>query len=271
MRVSRPWSPVIVGGSLAWPDTMGEAMADNTDRNDPWAPPEHRSAPQDPSGPYPGAPQGPEGPGPVDLGKGPEAAPPSQQPTVTSMPAAGFGAPQSPGDVPPPPVAPGGPAQPTPGPYGYPAAPSAGGPGGGYGYPPPVGYPDASGYPGYGTAYGPGGWGAPAQPNNGLGIASMVLGIISLVTCWLWGLGIILGVLALIFGIIGRKRAKRGGATNNAMAVAGITTGAIGIALGVLFLTLMIVAIVKDIESEDSRYEPGDSYGTVLVLDERAR
>ncbi|MCH0542542.1 DUF4190 domain-containing protein [Streptomyces sp. MUM 203J] len=242
-------------------------MADNSDRNDPWAPPEQRTAPQDPAGPFPGTPQGPEGTGPVNLGKRPEATPPSQQPTVTSMPAAGFGAPQGPGDVPPPPVAPGGPAQPAPGPYGYPAAPAAGQPGTGYGYPGPAGYPDTSGYP---APYGPGGWGAPAQPNNGLGIASMVLGIIAVVTCWAWGLGVVLGVLALIFGIIGQRRAKRGEATNGGMAVAGIATGAVGIVLGLAAVVGLIVTAMKADEL-GSRYDSEESYGVVLVLEERTR
>jgi hypothetical protein len=219
-------------------------MPENTDRNDPWAPPESRPA---------------QSPG-VGLGK--SGAPPSgphDQPTVTSMPTGGFGSPA--GDqLPPPPVAPGGPAQPAPGPYGYPApaTPAAGSPVGGYGY--PGGYPGA-----YGT-YGAGGpWGA--APANGLGIAAMVVGIISLVMCWLYGLGIILGIIALVFGIIARKRVQRGEANNGAMATAGIVMGAVGIALGALVLGLLIWAIVQAQNDEkigDHDYD--DPYATSLVI-----
>ncbi|OII65187.1 hypothetical protein BJP40_17805 [Streptomyces sp. CC53] len=225
-------------------------MTDNHDRNDPWAPPGRPAAPQGPADAG-----GPAGQGPVDLGK---AGPPPvhQQPTVASMPAPGFTAPQGPGDVPPPPVAPGGPGQPAPGAYGYPAPPAAGQPGGAYGYP--------AGHPGYGP-YGQGGWG-PA-PNNGMGITAMVLGIVSLVMCWLWGLGIILGALALVFGIIARKRVQRGESTNGAFATAGIVTGSVGIVLGAVILGAMIWAIVQ----EENRSGQDDPYRTALVVAEASR
>ncbi|MER7913938.1 hypothetical protein ABTY23_30055, partial [Streptomyces sp. NPDC096068] len=103
-------------------------MSDNRDQQpggydpaDPWAPPNRDG---------------------VELSKPAEPSPPPvhDQRTVTSMPAAsGPG-----GDVPPPPVAPGGPA--APGAYGYPADTS-----GGYGYPADTsggyGYPTAPGAP----------------------------------------------------------------------------------------------------------------------------
>ncbi|GAA3066503.1 DUF4190 domain-containing protein [Streptomyces glomeratus] len=119
--------------------------------------------------------------------------------------AGGFGPPQQP-------------PQPTPG-YGY----SQSGPG--YGYPqsgpsypaaPPVGYPAGPGY------------GMPAQPSNGMGTTGLVLGIIGLVcslTFFLWFFGVILGVLAIIFGAIGRGKANRGEATNKGAATAGLVCG----------------------------------------------
>ncbi|WP_228976788.1 DUF4190 domain-containing protein [Streptomyces sp. DH12] len=238
-------------------------MPDDNDRNDPWAPPESRP-------PVPG----------VDLGKSatprPSPAPPTtqapvtqssptppvaqaapaaphDQPTVTSMPGAGFGPPGAGDELPPPPIAPGGPAQPAPGPYGYPApaAPAAGLPG----------YPAHPG--GYAAPYGAGAWG-PA-PANGLGVASMVLGIVSIVGCWMYGLGIVLGVLALIFGIVGRKRVRRGEANNGPIATAGIVTGAVGIALGALVLAGLIWAITEEIKKDDGP-DRDDPYATSLVV-----
>ncbi|MCP9944420.1 DUF4190 domain-containing protein [Streptomyces somaliensis] len=212
-------------------------MPENTERNDPWAPPGSRP-PQ-----LPGT--GPGG-GSAQSGR-------HDQPTVTSMPAAGYGVP---GDrLPPPPVAPGGPAQPAPGPYGYPAPPPAGG----YGYP--------GSYPGphHGTYGGVGAWGP--GPANGLGVASMVIGIISLVTCFLYGLGVVLGILALVFGVIGRKRAQRGEADNGAMATAGIVTGTIGIVLGVLVLGAIIWAAVQGTDGGGGHdQDHDDPYATSLVL-----
>lgn len=110
------------------------------------------------------------------------------------------------------------PQQPAPG-YGYPQS------GPGYGYPqsgpnypaaPPVGYPQAPGYA------------APAQPSNGMGTTGMVLGIIGVVcslTFFLWFFGVILGILGIIFGAIGRGKANRGEATNKGAATAGLVCG----------------------------------------------
>ncbi|MEU2410865.1 DUF4190 domain-containing protein [Streptomyces sp. NPDC049952] len=231
-------------------------MSDNTQQpggegapRDPWAPPDNR----------------------VELGKQPaDAAPPAvhNQPTVTSMPgvdatgpipgqAGGFG-PQQP-SVPAPPVGPNGPGQHDP--YGYPAAPSA--PSAAYGYPAAPAAPSASyGYPGYPGYAGQPSWG-PA-PANGLGIAAMVLGIIAVVGFCMWGFGIVLGILALIFGIIGRGRAKRGEATNGGMALAGIILGSVSIVISAIFLGFLIWAVANDESgSGDDYYDP---YATSLVV-----
>ena len=72
------------------------------------------------------------------------------------------------------------------------------------GYPPPP--PHYGGYP-------------PPAPKNGLGTASLVVAIISLFT--VFG-GIVLGVVAVILGFLGRGRVKRGEATNGGIAMAGI-------------------------------------------------
>lgn len=63
---------------------------------------------------------------------------------------------------------------------------------------------------------------------KGLSIASMVLGIVSVVLCCLWYVSLPCAILAIIFGIIGKKRDGRG------MAIAGLVLGIIAIALYVL-------------------------------------
>ncbi|MYX76029.1 DUF4190 domain-containing protein [Streptomyces sp. SID3915] len=210
--------------------------------HDPWAPPESR----------------------VELGKQTGGARPPgvhDQPTVASMPnaepgtgpipgppAGGFGPPQG-GDVPPPPLAPNGPGRPE-GQYGYPAAPPA--PAAPYaGYP---GYPGYAGQPGWGPA-----------PANGLGIAAMVLGIIAVVGFCMWGIGIILGILALVFGIIGQGRAKRGEANNGGMALAGIVLGSIAILVGAVFLGFLIWSVGNS-SSDIEEYDYDEPYATSLVI-----
>ncbi|MFC8176863.1 DUF4190 domain-containing protein [Streptomyces sp. NPDC057325] len=221
-------------------------MSDNRDQQpggydpaDPWAPPNRDG---------------------VELSKPVEPSPPPvhDQQTVTSMPAA----PGPGGDVPPPPVAPGGPAA-APGAYGYPAHTS-----GGYGYPtaPTPVTTSGYGYPGHPGHAGQPGWQQP--PSNGTGTAAMVLGIISVAGFCLYGLGALLGILALILGIVGVKKAGRGEATNRGMAVAGIVLGAIGTLIGAVFLGFLVWAIAQDPSTfEDSGSYDEDPFASSLVLE----
>jgi hypothetical protein len=164
----------------------------------------------------------------TSLDKNQAPPPPSvhDQATVTSMPSVGFtpptGTPQydtsGTGAVPPPPAAPGG--------YGYP------------------GYPQSGGY----------GWpGMPPAPQNGMGIAAMVLGIVSCTLFCLYGIvSLVTGILAVVFGIKGRKRAEAGVATNHGQAQAGLIMGIIGIILGITVIVLIAVGITAAINSDTS-------------------
>ena len=102
---------------------------------------------------------------------------------------------------------------------------------GGYGQ---QGHPQA-----YGPAYGQPGYGGDQGPaRNGLGIAALVVGVIALLLFWIPFLGLLLGLVALVLGFLGRGRAKRGEATNGGMALAGIVLGAIGLLVGLLWVAL---------------------------------
>lgn len=106
-------------------------------------------------------------------------------------------------------------------------------------YPPPVGY--GRNPVGYGQGFG---YGAPpVRPRNGFGIAALVLGLLALVLSWTIIGGIIFGILALIFGLLGRARAKRGESTNGGLSVAGVVLGVIGllIAIGLLVLGVSLL------------------------------
>jgi hypothetical protein len=132
-------------------------------------------------------------------------------------------------DVPPPP--PGG-NEPSPPPPPPPP------PGGGYTPPPPPPPPPGGGYtppPGGGyvppppAGYAPAGYGYAAQRTDGLAIASLVIGIISIV-CSIGCLGIVLGPTAAIMGFISRQRiATSGGAMGGgALAIVGLVLGIVG-------------------------------------------
>lgn len=81
----------------------------------------------------------------------------------------------------------------------------------------------------------------PVGGKNGLGTAALILGIASIPFCGL----VIPGVLAVVFGLVGRARAKRGQANNGGVALAGLITGLVGLALS----ALLIVGLVKLIGS----------------------
>ena len=88
-------------------------------------------------------------------------------------------------------------------------------------------------------------YGAANQPvsmqsgEQGLAIASLVLGICSLtlVCCG----GFLIGIPAVICGVIAIKKANRGEATGKGMAIAGVTTGGISLGLFVAYLVLVIL------------------------------
>ncbi|MEU3371800.1 hypothetical protein ABZ734_15195 [Streptomyces sp. NPDC006660] len=237
---------------------------------DPWAPPEHKvpldkppvhdqrtlaSMPAPPAdgqsdGPggapasFPGAP-GQQAPGQ----QAPGQQTPGQQTPGQQAPTPGFGAPT------PPPA----PSHAPSGSYGYPAYPQQAGPDGGYpGYPGQqpgydAGYPGYPGQPGYGY----GGWTGMAAPQNGFGTAAMVLGIIACAAMLCtWGIaGIVLGVLALIFGLLGKGRAARGEANNRGQAIAGVVLGIVGIVAGIVILILMVVVLTHQPTHHDGVYD----------------
>lgn len=76
------------------------------------------------------------------------------------------------------------------------------------------------------------------QPKNGLAIPALVLGILAVVFFWTVVGGILLGVLALVFGILGMRRARRNGAPHRGFSVAGAVLGALAL-VGSLLLVVV--------------------------------
>jgi len=85
------------------------------------------------------------------------------------------------------------------------------------------------------------------RPRNGMGIAALVLGLIALASFWTIIGGVVLGLLAIVFGIVGYRRKKRGEATNGAMSLIGAITGALALVIS----SVLIAAGVSFLNSEE--------------------
>lgn len=81
--------------------------------------------------------------------------------------------------------------------------------------------------------------------SKGLSIASMVLGIVSLVMLCIYYISIPCAILAIIFAIVGRKKGGKG------MATAGLVLGIIALALDVV-LVIGLMGLVAEIFSAAS-------------------
>jgi len=106
----------------------------------------------------------------------------------------------------------------------------------------PAGYPPPQPYYGYPPA--------PMAPKNGLGIASLVLAVVALVSVATVFAPIVLGAVAVVLGFLGRGRVKRGAANNGGIAIAGIVLGALAIIVGLAFIAIW-TAVWKDVGGGD--------------------
>jgi hypothetical protein len=93
---------------------------------------------------------------------------------------------------------------------------------------------------------------------NGFGIAALVLGVVSVCAFTL----VIPPVLAIVFGFLGRGRAKRGEASNKGMATAGAVLGIVTLTLSVLLFGLLLaqlrrVAALRRLQAGERRRPDG--------------
>lgn len=109
----------------------------------------------------------------------------------------------------------------------------------------PGGYPPPPQQPYYGGYQPP-----PTGPKNGLGVAALVTAIVGLVFCWSVFGGVVLGVVAVILGIVGYGRAKRGQATNTGVAIAGIVLGALAVIVSLAFIPIWM-SVFSDVGGTD--------------------
>jgi hypothetical protein len=120
----------------------------------------------------------------------------------------------------------------------------------------------------------PGHLGAPTgdTSRNGIAVAAMVCGIVSVVLGWvpvLFAVGAVLAVLAIIFGIVGLRRARRSG-RRRGLAITGLVTGAVGVPMAVVGLVLTII-LVRAVDRYENPPASSTSIGTCVVEAGRAR
>ncbi len=85
------------------------------------------------------------------------------------------------------------------------------------------------------------------QSADGFAVTSLVTGILTIVLCWFWPLALILGVLALVFGLISYNKRRSG------MALAGAICGGVGILLMIIFI-IFVVAVTNEVTSTYPSY-----------------
>lgn len=81
--------------------------------------------------------------------------------------------------------------------------------------------------------------------DHGMAVASLVLGIVGLVTCCCYGvMAIVLGAIGLILGIISRKHGN-----NEGVSLAGIILSSISLALGIFFFIYIVLVMIGAMSS----------------------
>jgi hypothetical protein len=105
-------------------------------------------------------------------------------------------------------------------------------------YPPPpyTGYPPQP-YAGYAAP--------PIAPQNGLGTAALIAGILSLPAAFTVFGGFILAIIGIILGVMGYRRARSGVANNGGMAIAGIVLSVLGIILSAVIVAVGVWGFFK--------------------------
>lgn len=70
------------------------------------------------------------------------------------------------------------------------------------------------------------------NPGKGMAAASLVLGIVGLCTDWLYGVGCILGIIALVLAVVSGNKSAAAGCPKSGLATAGLVLGIIAIVWG---------------------------------------
>lgn len=107
-----------------------------------------------------------------------------------------------------------------------------------------------------------------ARPTNGLAIAALVCGLLSVPLFITIVGGILLGLVAIVLGVLGLNRAKKTQNSGKGMAITGIVSGALGLILSVAAiagLSFLGQQIEEDPEGFQQQLE--EQIGTELPTD----
>ncbi|MDP2750557.1 MAG: DUF4190 domain-containing protein [Nanoarchaeota archaeon] len=111
---------------------------------------------------------------------------------------------------------------------------------------------------------------AESKKTSGFAIASLILGILSILLGWFPLFGWIFIILALIFGVIALKQIKNQGLTGRGLAIAGTIMGIIGIILAaILFVKFMNTGknITSTCSSMDCFIENANACNTTTYIE----
>lgn len=81
--------------------------------------------------------------------------------------------------------------------------------------------------------------------SKGLAIASMVLGIISVVCCCAWYIAIPVAIIGLVLGCISLKKISEGVADGKGMAMTGLVLSVVGIVAGIIWAIVGVSLIAS--------------------------
>ena len=148
---------------------------------------------------------------------------------------------------------------------GSPRSPDSGAfppPPGGYGPPPPGGYAPPPGNWG-----GPGGYGPPPpgygpQQSKGLAVAALVLGIVGVATFFFF-LGGLIGIVALVLGIVAIRQTRKGQAGGQGMAIAGAVLGGAAIVITTVY-AIAVGAFLSKFGPQFSNFQDCLRHATTL-------
>ncbi|MFJ3599555.1 MULTISPECIES: hypothetical protein [unclassified Streptomyces] len=92
--------------------------------------------------------------------------------------------------------------------------------------------------------------GQPPARTNGFAVAALVLGLLACLFFWTVVGGLLLGLLAVVFGVIAALRTRQGRAPRRVMAIVGAAFGALGL-IGSVIVLVVAVSVFDSQEFKD--------------------